>query len=205
MRKPCLHLRIAAEQNITPWQNDADASQCPLCGYVGSFYDTPFHSATFVRASFHPITNRKHHCRLCGQIICSLPVKHPQRPVTCSLLFICDPKSGQIEEVKEGVDYGVRRRTFSSAGHGASKDGINPDEKFLRGIRICRSCRPALLSGILSHAATCADISLFRRKQYAQDSAQLPTFSKLYDVFMNLEKEIEDALPQFQELLLTLK
>jgi hypothetical protein len=46
---------------------------------------------------------------------------------------------------------------------------------------------------------------LFRRKQYVQDSVRLPTFSRLYDVFMNLEKEIEDALPQFQELLLTLK
>lgn len=45
----------------------------------------------------------------------------------------------------------------------------------------------------------------FRRKQYALDSARLPTFSKLYDVFMGLEKEIEDALPQFQELILTLK
>jgi rabenosyn-5 len=57
----------------------------------------------------------------------------------------------------------------------------------------------------LSYAAICADIFLLRRKQYVQDSARLPTFSKLYDVFMNLEKEIEDALPQFQELLLTLK
>jgi rabenosyn-5 len=57
----------------------------------------------------------------------------------------------------------------------------------------------------LSHAAACADILLLRRKQYAQGSARLPTFSKLYDVFMSLEKEIEDALPQFQELLLTLK
>jgi len=140
-----------------------------------------------IRASFHPITNRKHHCRLCGQVICSLPVKRPQRPVTCSLLFVSDPKSGQIEEVREGVDYGVRRRTVSSVGHGASRDGINPDEKFLRGVRICRNCRPALL-----------------RKQYALDRARLPTFSKLYDVFMGLEKEIEDALPQFQELLLTL-
>lgn len=98
-----------------------------------------------IRASFHPITNRKHHCRLCGQIICSLPVKRPQRPVTCSLLFISDQKSGQIEEVNEGVDYGVRRRTVSSAGYGASRDGINPDEKFLRGVRICRVCRPTLL------------------------------------------------------------
>jgi len=139
------HFRIAAEQNITPWQNDADISQCPLCGYVDHPPTSQFHLSEFLRVSFHPITNRKHHCRLCGRIICSLPVKHPQRPVTCSLLFISDPKSGQIEEVKEGVDYGVRRRTLSSAGHGASRDGINPDEKFLRGIRICRDCRPALL------------------------------------------------------------
>jgi rabenosyn-5 len=161
-----------------------------------------------IRASFHPITNRKHHCRLCGQIICSLPVKRPQRPATCSLLFISDPKSGQIEEVSEGVDYGVRRRTVSSVGYGASRDSINPDEKFLRGIRICRVCRPALLWGISisSLAATDTDFCLFlRRKQYALDRTRLPTFSKLYDVFMSLEKEIEDALPQFQELLLTLK
>ncbi|KAI9466288.1 FYVE zinc finger-domain-containing protein [Lactarius psammicola] len=160
----------AAEQNITPWQSDADVSQCPSCA-----------------ASFHPITNRKHHCRLCGKIICSLPVKRPQRPVTCSLLFVVDPKTGQIEEVVEGVDYGVRRRTLSSAGRVAIRDGLNPEEKFLKGIRICRDCRPALL-----------------RKQYSQDRVALPTFSKLYDVFISLEKEIEDALPQFQELLLTL-
>ncbi|KAI9446380.1 FYVE zinc finger-domain-containing protein [Lactarius indigo] len=160
----------AAEQNITPWQSDADVSQCPSC-----------------TASFHPITNRKHHCRLCGKVICSLPVKRPQRPVTCSLLFVVDPKTGQIEEVVEGVDYGVRRRTLSSAGRVAIKDGLNPEEKFLKGIRICRDCRPVLL-----------------RKQYIQDRATLPTFSKLYDVFISLEREIEDALPQFQELLLTL-
>lgn len=161
----------AAEQSITPWQSDADFSQCPSC-----------------TASFHPITNRKHHCRLCGKVICSLPVKHPQRPVTCSLLFVVDPKTGQIEEVDEGVDYGVRRRTLSSAGHVAIRDGLNPEEKFLKGVRICRrDCRPALL-----------------RKQYAQDRTTLPTFSKLYDVFISLEREIEDALPQFQELLLTL-
>jgi rabenosyn-5 len=46
---------------------------------------------------------------------------------------------------------------------------------------------------------------LLSRQQYALDRARLPTFSKLYGVFMSLEKEIEDALPQFQELLLTLK
>lgn len=105
-------------------------------------------------SSFHPITNRKHHCRLCGRIICSLPVKHPQRPQTCSLLFVADPQTGAVEEVGEGVDYGVRRRTMSQAGAsgsgGARKReeavlGLGDDEKFLKGVRICRDCRPVLL------------------------------------------------------------
>ncbi|KIM87520.1 hypothetical protein PILCRDRAFT_815045 [Piloderma croceum F 1598] len=165
-----------AEQRITPWQDDASVSKCPLC-----------------TASFHPLTNRKHHCRLCGQIICSLPVKRPQRPETCSLLFVVDPKTRRIEEVGEGVDYGVRRRRSlppPGPGQGKEKEKEEPlpeDEKFLKGVRICRQCRPVLL-----------------RQQYHQEVVHVPTFSRLYEIFINLEKEIEDSLPQFQELLLTL-
>lgn len=83
--------------------------------------------------------------------MCSLPVKYPQRPQTCSLLFVADPLSGEVEEVGEGVDYGVRRRTSSTPqapGKGKGRDeitGLNDDEKFLRGVRICRDCRPVLL------------------------------------------------------------
>ncbi|KAI0797615.1 FYVE zinc finger-domain-containing protein [Abortiporus biennis] len=160
----------AAEQNITPWEDDAAVSQCPLC-----------------TASFHPLTNRKHHCRLCGRIICSLPVKNPQRPQTCSLLFVADPITGHIEEVGEGVDYGVRRRTASTQGKGKGRDVLSDDEKFLKGVRICRDCRPVLL-----------------RRQYIEEIHHVPIFSKLYDAFIMLEKEIEDALPQFSELILSL-
>lgn len=105
----------------------------------------------FLRSSFHAITNRKHHCRLCGRIICSLPVKHPQRPQSCSLLFVADPLTGEVEEVGEGVDYGVRRRTSSMNSNSAKGKGrqdalgLSEDEKFLKGVRICRDCRPVLL------------------------------------------------------------
>lgn len=146
----------AAEQRITPWQDDAAVSKCPLC-----------------TASFHPLTNRKHHCRLCGTIICSLPPKLPQRQSPCSVLFIVDTKTRCIEEVGEGVDYGVRR--------------AGEEEKFLRGVRICRSCKPVLT-----------------RQQYWQEMATVPPFVRFYDAFISLEKEIEDAIPQFQDLLLTL-
>lgn len=65
---------------------------------------------------------------------------------------------------------------------------------------------PRYCEAFSSLAGTWIDVFFFlRRKQYTQDRARLPTFSRLYDVFMGLEKEIEDALPQFQELLLTLR
>ncbi|KII89255.1 hypothetical protein PLICRDRAFT_110137 [Plicaturopsis crispa FD-325 SS-3] len=163
----------AAEQRITPWQDDSTVTKCPLC-----------------TASFHPLTNRKHHCRLCGQIICSLPVKRPQRPVPCSILFVVDPRTRRIEEVGEGVDYGVRKRrsTPPQPAKGKAKDdALGDEEKFLKGVRICNQCRPVLL-----------------RQQYQHETVHVPTFAKLYDAFIKLEHEIEESLPQFQELIVSL-
>ena len=45
----------AADQLIVKWQNDAEAVRCPICA-----------------APFNVIT-RKHHCRLCGRVVCFLP------------------------------------------------------------------------------------------------------------------------------------
>ncbi|KAF9228723.1 hypothetical protein BS17DRAFT_690658 [Gyrodon lividus] len=168
----------AAEQRITPWQEDSTVAKCPLCN-----------------ASFHPLTNRKHHCRLCGQIICSLPIKRPQRPEPCSILFIVDSKTRRIEEVGEGVDYGVKRRgsvvgTGKSNGKGKEKerdDTLADDEKFLKGVRVCTICKPTLT-----------------REQYFEEVSRVPAFVRLYEALVDLEKEIEESLPQFQELLLTL-
>ncbi|KDQ33889.1 hypothetical protein PLEOSDRAFT_1033149, partial [Pleurotus ostreatus PC15] len=135
------------------------------------------------------IRGTKHHCRLCGQIVCALPVKNPQRPVTCSLLFVVDKNTRMIEEVSEGVDYGVRKRRTSTVDVKGSKGGSLQDEeeKFLKGVRMCRTCRPILT-----------------RQQYQQESTHLPAFVRLYDMFITLEKEIEASLPQFEELLLSL-
>lgn len=64
----------------------------------------------------------------------------------CSLLFVVDQNTGRIEEVGEGVDYGVRRRsTASPSKPGKKGEVLNEDEKFLKGVRICRDCRPVLL------------------------------------------------------------
>ncbi|KLO14693.1 hypothetical protein SCHPADRAFT_302337 [Schizopora paradoxa] len=157
----------AAEQVITPWQDDSEASACPLCS-----------------ASFHPLTNRKHHCRLCGRIICSLPVKRPQRPLPCSLLFIANSKTGRLEEVSEGVDYGVRPRSRMDSINGKNK-GAPAEETFLKGVRICRDCKPTMLC-----------------QQYRQDAQRTPLMVRLYNAMIGVEGEIEEALPPFHELIL---
>ncbi len=70
-------------------------------------------------------------------------MRPPQRNVICSTLFVVDKHSRQIEEVGEGVDYGVRKRRSSGVGSQHAK--LEDDTKFLKGVRICRDCRPILL------------------------------------------------------------
>ncbi|KAG9306898.1 hypothetical protein G9A89_002567 [Geosiphon pyriformis] len=47
------HRRRVSEQAIVKWEDDSSVTNCPIC-----------------KTSFGKITNRKHHCRLCGRVIC---------------------------------------------------------------------------------------------------------------------------------------
>ncbi|WWC68141.1 uncharacterized protein I206_102064 [Kwoniella pini CBS 10737] len=103
----------AAEQAIVKWEDDNEVKKCRIC-----------------QSSFS-LSNRKHHCRLCGKIVCSLPPTPPAllavqiqlfapanpdattttsqgglppgtRREKCSLLLVADWKTGRGEEVEEG-------------------------------------------------------------------------------------------------------
>ena len=44
------------------------------------------------------------------------------------------------------MDYGVRRRSTATPGKPQKRGEVLPEEeKFLKGVRICRECRPVLL------------------------------------------------------------
>lgn len=166
-----------AEQTIVNWQDDAEAKACPICS-------TPF--------SF---TVRKHHCRLCGRVVCASPhltrltwaeqmapgtgkvltvQERAELDNKCSGNIVADPITGRIEEVKEGA-----AAASSKAGSSAAQS---------RGVRICRDCK-----------------SIVRKRQYMMDDEPLPVFIKLYEALMRVQKEIEQSLPEFQEMVLGLQ
>lgn len=165
-----------AEQSIVNWQDDAEVKACPICSTAFSF------------------TVRKHHCRLCGRVVCASPhltrlawaeqmgastgkiltaEERASLEAKCSGNVIADPITGRIEDVKEGAP------APSKAAPVAAQS---------KGVRICRDCK-----------------TIVRKRQYMMDDEPLPVFLKLYEALMRVQKEIEQSLPEFQEMVLGLQ
>lgn len=156
------------EMRIVNWEDDKSRKACSIC-------TTPF--------SF---TVRKHHCRLCGRVVCASPHLSLPPPSTeeaklpfddqvkCSSLVVADDQTGM--KIKD-----VPRWDEASSKH---LDAYGRT----RGIRICKECKDIIL-----------------HRQYMLDDGHLPAYVKLYEALISLQKEIEQSLPEFQEMILGLQ
>jgi len=102
---------------------------------------------------------------------------------------VVDPATGKIEELGgDVVDYGVKRKDLTPGGSSEmAKKLAEEQEKYLKGVRICRECRPTL-----------------RRRQYSVEAKSVPPFARLYEALLGLERDIEELLPVFQEVVIRL-
>ncbi|KAK0532848.1 carboxypeptidase Y-deficient [Tilletia horrida] len=222
--------RRAAEQSIVKWQEDAEARKCPIC-------TTPFSLAV-----------RKHHCRLCGRVVCASP--HLTKPIfpnipgaaagegqvdglplaqpsaaalaavdpikaatllaeqKCSgLIVLTDARTGKVDDARKvaaeaavGAASAAAAVSMSSeggTGGGPSAAAASSSEVALktiesqveeRAIRVCKDCRAVIF-----------------RQQYMLESGPTPTWLKLYETLMRLQREIEESLPEFHEMVLGLQ
>ncbi|WAO90575.1 Hypothetical protein NCS54_00800900 [Fusarium falciforme] len=102
--------RKLIEQSVVTWEEDANVHKCPFC-------QQDFGSWTF----------RRHHCRICGRVVCG------------------DPQTGCSSEVGLDISSGVNGST--PANHATEKppSTANPGQVSVD-IRMCRECKHTIFS-----------------------------------------------------------
>ncbi|RMJ12895.1 hypothetical protein CDV36_007432 [Fusarium kuroshium] len=100
--------RKLIEQSVVTWEEDANVHKCPFC-------QQDFGSWTF----------RRHHCRICGRVVCG------------------DPQTGCSSEVGLDVSSGVNGST--TANHATEKPPSTPGQVSVD-IRMCRECKHTIFS-----------------------------------------------------------
>ncbi|PNY26807.1 Vacuolar segregation protein pep7 [Tolypocladium capitatum] len=97
--------RKLLEQSVVTWEEDESVAKCPFC-------QQEFGSWTF----------RRHHCRICGRVVCA------------------DPQTGCSSEVSLNISSSASRSTEKMQSDGES-------DQLCVGIRMCRECNHTIFSG----------------------------------------------------------
>ena len=153
--------RKTIEQSVVTWEDDASVSRCPFC-----------------KQEFGSWTFRRHHCRICGRVVCA------------------DPQTGCSTEVGLNVarpqDILPPRANASAAA--ATPSDAAPSEKQTPGaaagqismdIRMCRDCKA----------------TIFSARDFAESIAHKPPDQRAYETLCQFERGINLLMPSFQRAL----
>ncbi|KAK9764036.1 carboxypeptidase Y-deficient [Basidiobolus ranarum] len=98
--------RKSSEQSIVKWEDDNSIKECPFCGVV-----------------FGKIRNRRHHCRLCGRVVCGNESCSSNVPLTGNAVMGFYGQNRQAGEVKACRDC---RTTISRRKENTDDSTISP-------------------------------------------------------------------------------
>lgn len=151
----------AIEKSVVPWVNDQDVPFCPDCGNKFS------------------IRNRRHHCRLCGSIMCkkcmeliSLPFAHKLTSASKDSLSTHTSPNQSPNSV-----HGSRRGSISSVSSVSSVLDEKDDER----IRCCVHCKDTLL----------------KREQQMDEKERTPEIAKLYEKLRLCMEKVDQKAPEY--------
>uniref|UniRef100_A0A4W5LHD3 Rabenosyn, RAB effector n=1 Tax=Hucho hucho TaxID=62062 RepID=A0A4W5LHD3_9TELE len=161
----------AIEKSVVSWVSDSDVPFCPDCGNKFN------------------LRNRRHHCRLCGSIMCKkcmefvpLPLAYKLTSGTREALSV--PGSpGQSQSPPTGggggsvSGMGSRRGSISSLSSVTSMLEDKDDER----IRCCRHCMDTLMS----------------RQQKLEEKDHMPDIVKLYERLRLCMDKVDERAPEY--------
>ncbi|KAJ7417303.1 rabenosyn-5 isoform X3 [Willisornis vidua] len=136
---------VAIEKSVVPWVSDQDVPFCPDCG------------------SKFGIRNRRHHCRLCGSIMCKKCMELISLPLASKLTSASKEALGSHTSPNSSPSsvHGSRRGSISSISSVSSVLDEKDDDR----IRCCRHCKDTLL----------------KREQQIDEKEHTPEIVKLYE------------------------
>ncbi|XP_054831915.1 rabenosyn-5 isoform X2 [Eublepharis macularius] len=151
----------AIEKSVVPWVNDQDVPFCPDCG------------------SKFTIRNRRHHCRLCGSIMCKKCMELVSLPFASKLTTASKEvlASHTSPNCSPNSVHGSRRGSISSVSSVSSVLDEKDDDR----IRCCRHCKDTLL----------------KREQQIDEKEYTPDILKLYEKLRLYMEKVDQKAPEY--------
>lgn len=151
----------AIEKSVVPWVSDQDVPFCPDCGNKFS------------------IRNRRHHCRLCGSIMCKKCMELIGLPLANKLTSASKDSLSTHTSPSQSPNsvHGSRRGSISSMSSVSSVLDEKDDER----IRCCTHCKDTLL----------------KREQQMDEKEHTPDIVKLYEKLRLCMEKVDQKAPEY--------
>uniref|UniRef100_A0A663EUX2 Rabenosyn, RAB effector n=1 Tax=Aquila chrysaetos chrysaetos TaxID=223781 RepID=A0A663EUX2_AQUCH len=151
----------AIEKSVVPWVSDQDVPFCPDCGNKFS------------------IRNRRHHCRLCGSIMCKKCMELVSLPLASKLTSASKESLGSHTSPNSSPNsiHGSRRGSISSISSVSSVLDEKDDDR----IRCCQHCKDTLL----------------KREQQIDEREYTPEIVKLYEKLRLCMEKVDQKAPEY--------
>ncbi|NXI44080.1 RBNS5 protein, partial [Galbula dea] len=151
----------AIEKSVVPWVSDQDVPFCPDCGNKFS------------------LRNRRHHCRLCGSIMCKKCMELVSLPLASKLTSASKEALGSHTSPNSSPNnvHGSRRGSISSINSVSSVLDEKDDDR----IRCCRHCKDTLL----------------KREQQIDEKEYAPEIVKLYEKLRLCMEKVDQKAPEY--------
>lgn len=152
----------AIERSVVPWVNDQDVPFCPDCG------------------NKFTIRNRRHHCRLCGSIMCRkctelVTIPFANKLTSASKHSASSHSSPNLSPITSAQ--ASRRGSISSLSSVSSVPEEKDDDK----IRCCQHCKDTLL----------------KREMQMDEKEHTPDIVRLYQRLRNCMDKVDEKAPEY--------
>ena len=150
--------RKALEQSVVAWEDDTSAPRCPFC-----------------QQEFTSYTFRRHHCRLCGRVVCGDP------STDCSKEVGLNVAASTFLSDRVHLWWLTTSVTAQMKEKGMTEVSVD--------VRMCKDCRN----------------TVFSRHDFASALTTKPPDVRAYENLLQFQWGIKLLLPKFQRLLVALQ